>query len=249
MKELMSAHVLPLLVAAALVGCSSLETQITRPENQGTTMQLTVEVPQSSSSSGSAAPDLSANVIIEDDQGNTLDISAVQMVLDQVEFRRTSGEGCVDSTSRDDGDSCAELAVEPSVLDLPVDSDPITTQPIAVEPGTYEALEFDLHLAAPGDVDNLALLGGSVRIEGNFNGTLLQEALFDPEGEVELVLEDPIELEEGSSSGMTLTVDVASWFRAEDGTVIDPTAAAQDPELSQQVADRIMDSFSIRAGS
>lgn len=238
-----------LLVAVAVVACSSLETRITRPEDQPTSMRLRIEVPQSTSSSNSSAPSPSANVIVEDGDV-TLNITAVDIVLDQVEFRRSSGEGCVDSDDpqQDDGDSCAELAVQPTVLELPVASEPISSQAITVEPGTYEALEFDV-VVATADVDpTLAAAGASVRVRGSYDGQALDGATFAPTGEIQLELQDPIELEQGFSSGMTLTVDVASWFQ-DDSTLVDPNAAARDSALSAQVGQRILESFSIQAGT
>lgn len=238
-----------LLLAVAVVACSSLETRITRPEDQSTSMQLRIEVPQSGSSSNSRAPSPSANVIV-DDGDVTLNISAVDIVLDQVEFRRASGEGCIDSDDpeQDDGDSCAELAEQPTLVELPVATDPINSRAIVVEPGNYEALEFDV-VVATGDVDPaLAAAGASVRVRGSFDGDPLDGATFAPTGEVQLELEEPIELEEGFSSGMTLTVDVASWFQDGD-TLIDPSVAAQDSALSAQVGQRILESFSIQAGA
>lgn len=247
MKRLLWNGAPTLLLAVAAAGCSSLETSFTGPEDQPTTMQLRVEVPQSDGTSNSAVPGPSANVVVDDGESR-LTITAVQIILDQVEFRRSSGEGCVDSDdpTQDDGDSCAELAVQPVVLDLPVASDPILSEAIAVETGTYEALEFDVVEATA--ADDPTLVGVSVNVQGSIDGQALEDASFTPTGEVELLLEDPIELEQGFSSGMTLTVDVASWFQV-DGTVIDPAAAAQDDSLSAEVADRIMGSFSIRSGA
>lgn len=238
-----------LLLAVAVVACSSLETRITRPEDQPTSMQLRIEVPQSGSSSNSSAPSPSANVIVGDGS-DTLNISAVDIVLDQVEFRRASGEGCVDSDDpeQDDGDSCAELVVQPTLVELPVASGPISSQAIIVEPGDYEALEFDVVVATADVNPTLAAAGASIRVRGSFNGEALDGATFAPTGEVQLQLENPIELGEGSSSGMTLTVDVASWFQ-DEGTLIDPSAAAQDSVLSAQVEQRILESFSIEAGA
>lgn len=252
MRTPLSLRVLSSLVAVALLGCSSLETRITRPEDQPTSMRLRIEVPQpDGSSSSSVVPGPSANVIV-DDGTNTLNITAVQVVLNQVEFRRDSTEGCVDSDdpSEDDGDPCAELAVQPSVLDLPVASNPVETDALVVDPGTYEALEFDLHVANAQDVpQNLSLVGGSVRIQGSYNGSAISDALYAVSGQVELELDDPIELEDGFSSGMTLIVDVADWFRDSGGSVIDPSnAAAKDSAARAEIAERIMNSFSVEAG-
>lgn len=252
-----SLRLAPALLAVALVGCSSLETRITRPEDQPTTMEMRVEVP-GSTSDGSAAVSPSPNVVVESG-GSTLNISRVELVLNQVEFRRSDGEGCVDSEEpgQDDGDSCAEVAVQPTILELPVDRDAATTGPVVVPAGTYEGLEFDLQVATASDGNIVnqspSLVGSSLQVRGSFDdgsgGVELDSAFFSPEFQVQLDLDNPIELGEGFASSMTVTVDVASWFRLENDELVNPSVAARDTSLARQVAENIQSSFTIRAGS
>lgn len=254
MKTSLSVHVPSLLLAAALVGCSSLETSITRPEDQATTMELVVETEETTSST-SAAPDPGFNIVVSDD-ANTLSIGRATIVVRELAFRRQEGEGCVDAdgSGEPDEDSCAEIVIEPDLIDLPVDQNTISSGPLVVEPGTYDALVFDLHETREEDLNVVnqrpGLVGVSVAVAGSYNGSPLGDsAVFTPTEEFVLLLDDPIGLEEGFASGMTLSVDVASWFRDAEGTVVNPAEAAQDSALSEEVDQRILDSFSIRAGT
>lgn len=243
-----------LLLAVAVAGCSSLETKITRPEDQPTTMELRVEVPQTDGASSSAAPGPSLNVRI-DDGSNVLNIAGASIVVRELAFRRQEGGGCVDAdgSGEPDEDSCAEIIIDPDVIDLPVDQSSLSSGPLVVEPGTYDALVFRLHETREEDTSLLqqrpGLLGSSVTVAGSFDGTSLGDsAVFDPTGEIVLPLDDPIELEPGFASGMTLTVDVASWFRV-DGDVVRPDTAAADTTLARRVSENILASFSLRPGT
>lgn len=255
MKRFARNGVPALLLAVAVAGCSSLETSITRPDDQPTTMELRVEVPQPDEASSSAAPGPSLNVRI-DDGTNVLNISGATIVVREMAFRRQEGEGCVDAdgSGEPDEDSCAEIIIDPDLIDLPVDRNSLSSGPLVVEPGTYDALVFRLHETREEDINLVnerpGLVGSSVAVAGSFDGTSLGDsAVFDPTGEVVLPLDDPIELDQGFSSGMTLTVDVASWFRAEDGTVLDPAELAQDSAGRAETAERILASFAIQAGA
>lgn len=256
MKRFATARLPSLLLVVALAGCSSLETSINRPEDQPSTIELRVDVPASGPAGGaSVVPDPSANVIVTDG-GTTLNISKVELVLDQVEYRR--GGECVDSddASQDDGDECSEVFVQPTFLDLPLEGDAVTTGPILADPGTYEGLEFDVHETTEQDVSvlnrNPTLAGASVQVRGSFDdgsgGVAFAPTSFSPTGPVQLSLDTPIDLPDGGTSSMTLSVDVASWFRLESG-VVNPEVAAADTALARQVRDNIMASFSLRAGS
>lgn len=242
-----------LLLTAAVAGCSSLETSITRPDEQPTTMELRVEVPQSDEASSSAAPGPSLNVQI-DDGDNVLNITGATIVVREMAFRRQEGDGCVDAdgSGEPDEDSCAEIIIDPDVIDLPVDQPSISSGALVVEPGTYDALVFELYETRQEDLNVIDqrpdLLGSSVGVAGSFGGTSLGDsAVFNPTAEIVLPLEDPIELSEGASSGMTLTVDVASWFWDGD-TLINPSAD-QDSAMRAEVGQRILESLSIEAGA
>lgn len=242
-----------LLLAATLVGCSSLETRITRPDDQPTSMELVIEVAEATASA-SAAPDAGFNVVVEQD-GNTLNIADAEIVVRELAFRRQEGEGCVDAdgSGEPDDDSCAELVIDPDLIDLPVDQENLTSGAVVVEPGTYDALVFELHETREEDTNVLGerpgMLGSSVRVTGSYNGESLGDsAMFVPTGDVVLTLEDPIRLDEGAASAMTLTVDVASWFRV-DGDLVRPDAAAADTTLARQVSENILASFSLRPGT
>lgn len=256
MKRFATAGLPSLLLALALAGCSSLETSINRPEDQPSTIELRVDVPESGSSgSATVVPGPSANVIVTDG-GTTLNISKVELVLDQVEYRR--GGECVDSddASQDDGDDCSEVFVQPTYVDLPLEGDAVTTGPVLADPGTYEGLEFDVHETTGQDASvlqqNPTLQGASVQVRGSFDdgsgGVAFEPTSFSPTGPVQLALDVPIDLPDGGTSSMTLSVDVASWFLV-DGGLVNPEVAAADTALARQVRENVMASFSLRTGS
>ena len=245
------------LLAALLLGaCSSGELRITPPDDQPANFSLFAEVPGDQVTT-STSP---AFAVVVDDGANTLRISEARVVVNQVEFGRDSGE-CVDSNNLNDGDACSEVQQDPSlpsIITLPVEQQAVnlTPQPIGVEPGNYDRLELDLHPVTNQDGSIIAQgfrPGSSVRIRGTINGQALTDESgaaiqFGPEASLELSLGDSFPLAEGENGAITLVVDVASWFRDGDGSVIDPRDAAADPELKAVVEQNIIESMQATPG-
>lgn len=251
MKNVRVALGVTLLPVVALAGCSSFESTLVG-EDADARLDFLVEVPGGGSD---VAPDVSPSFTVEasDDAGNELVISTAELVLREVEFRRSSTDDCVDAgdPAQDDGDPCVEFLVNPALLLLPVEQGDGRAGTVSAPQGTYEALEFDLHRAEEGDTRVLEqrpeIEGGSVFVSGFYNDRAVS-ATFAPTGPVELLLADPLQLTGGAFGRLTLTVEVASWFRADDGSLVDPEAAVQDTALSREVRERILDSFSARSG-
>lgn len=243
-----------LLVAGVVAGCSSFESSITRSDGPVGLLQMVVEVPGTGSTSTSArAPDL--NVVLQGG-GDELQIQDVDIVVRQVQFRRDGAGECTDGTSpnEDDGDACAEVAVGPDVLPLPLDAGISQVGTASADSGSYGALEFEVHVTTGEDINVLEsrpnILGASVRVTGGFNDTAFQQPItFAPSGQVNLVAGNSVTVQAGSAAALTVTVDVESWFRNEDGSLLNPEVAASDDSLRAVVHDRIMSSFSIRAGT
>lgn len=236
------------LLIGALPACSSIESA----QDDEATLDFLVEVPEETTD-GSATLAPSLAVQLGDDAGNELQIRQAEIVVREVEFRRSSPEDCVDAEdpAEEDGDPCAEFLVDPALLILPVEAGEGAAGTIVVPTGTYEALKFYLHTAEEGDTRVLdarpEVEGASVFVSGIFNGRAVS-ATFAPTGELDLVLDDPLELVRQGLGRVTLTADVSSWFRAADGSLVDPEAAAGDTALSREVRERILDSFSARSG-
>lgn len=239
-----------LVGATALAACSSFEARIGGPDGPDGLLQLAAEVPGVEAPSSAMGPD--ANIILDDGE-NRLQIDQADIVLEQVEFRPQGGGECVDGSSADDGDACFEVVVNPDVLPLPLQEGIVQAGDVAADSGSYDGLEFNVHVAESGDTNVLdqrpSMVGASVRVTGAFNGVAFEEpVLLAPSGTVELTSPSPALVRPGEATAMTLTVDVASWFRNPDGSLIDPGTVADDDSLTAVVHDRILSSFSLRSG-
>jgi hypothetical protein len=82
----------------------------------------------------------------------------------------------------------------------------------------------------PGSYDELKLKIRTVRVVGTFDGQPFDVSVRINE-ELEQELEPPLVVTETGAANVTVTIDVATWFRNRDGSAIDPrnlTPAAQE---------------------
>lgn len=247
----LAALALAFVVAAS--GCSEFESRITNPNEGEPLFDVFLQVP-GGQAGGNVAADPDFSVQLDDDQGNTLSFNTGQIVVREMELGRTTGE-CVDSEAgqdEDDGDACTEVTVTPQILSLPVDRGEVQiVNRLPVEAGTYDRLEFDIHVTTAEDQQvigsNPRLQDESVQLQGAYNGSSFSVRL-DPEGPVNLDFGQTIEAEPGATSRITLIVEMDGWFRRDDGSLIDPATLADDPALEDRVEGQIMSSFSIQPG-
>lgn len=214
---------LALGVMVGLLGCES----STGP-GSGAPVSLSLMVPV-----GGAAPAAAlladGELIVSDD----LTITSVEVVLSEIEFER-AGElaGCgaeEDEVEGSDDDSCEELTLGATTLDLDLSGNVATGFTVNVEPGTYEEMEFEI-------------VGVNVgytwqTVPGTFTTTV--------DAEIEQEFPAPgLMIEAGGDYNVTLSIDVLSWFIAGDGvTVIDPGTAEAGGANAQLVRNNIEDSF------
>jgi hypothetical protein len=94
--------------------------------------------------------------------------------------------------------------------------------------GTYDKLKLDVHaveLAPSAAFDDLVRRGASVLVEGTVDG---QPFTFATRLEAELEHEGSFELG-GAAANITLNIDASQWFRAADGSRLNPLdAGARD---------------------
>ena len=182
--------------------------------------------------------------------GSTLTLTRVAMVLRDVELEQEFGE-CEDLPDVID-DDCQEFETGPFLLELPMDQTVQTAFAISDVPlGTYDELEFKVHKpedAVDGDTsfltNNPDFVDVSIRVEGDFDGTpFVYET--DLNAEQEALLSPPLVVTDGASVNVTFSVDVETWFRALDGSLIDP-ATANKGELNEGIVeDNIIASIDI----
>lgn len=179
--------------------------------------------------------------------GSTLIITRAQLVLEEVELETVQDADC-DNSGPGNDPTCHELELGPFLVDLPLSAELRTQFAVTIPPGTYREIEFDLEAADDDSGPEAVFLAAnpgfrriSVRVEGTINGRTF---VFTSglEAELERDLEPPLVI--GADGGnVTIFVDVASWFQAPGGGVIDPLAANLDAALRATVEANIRASF------
>lgn len=241
--------VLAAAVTFTATACSEFETRINRPGDDEPQFRVFFQV-----APGEADGSVAGSIQLDDGQ-NTLNLNEIQLVVREMELGRDTGP-CTDASpddQEDDGDACEELTIAPRLLAVPVDqgSVALSTGPFPVEGGTYDRLEFDLQIATSEDGDivggNPQLAEESVLIRGAYNGAPFA-ATVDPERDFQLAFPQPIDTEAGEVSRVTLQVSLADWFRAEDGSLIDPRELESSPALEDRIEGQITSSFTMLLG-
>lgn len=163
------------------------------------------------------------------DGTNTLVIDQVQLVLREIELKRTQA-GAI-SCGEPGSDICEKLELGPVLLDLPLGGAGGAARGFTatVAPGSYDEVEFEIH--KPSRDDDATFLqahpgfdGVSVKVTGSFNG---QAFTFtsDLDAEEEVELSPPLVTAESSATELTLFVDLDRWFRSESNALVDPASA------------------------
>jgi hypothetical protein len=241
---------LTIIVAAGTLACSdSTSPAAGRP----------VSVSFSTAASSAAAPARIATLGASRDVAaapatDALVITKVQLVVARMELKR-SGATCggVVATGDDEVDEheCPELQVAPSVVEVPVNGTVVSPFTVNIPAGSYSALEAKIR-PVRADNDHGAgsttfltahpeLNGVSVVVEGTFNGTAFTykgapRAEFEREFNPPLVVDD-------KPLNVTVNLDLASWFKTQSGTAIDPSTANTGGANAAIVAENIRRSF------
>ncbi len=195
--------------------------------------------------SASPAPGLfAAGYELTDGLGNTLVITSAELVLREIEFERVDAPDCDLAVEED---ACEDFEVGPYLVALPLDGSVSLEITAAIDTGTYDEIEFDIHKVSDGDPANDEFLAAnpdfadiSIRVMGTYNGVAF-EYTSDLNEEQEIELTSPLVVTpESGAVNATLIVDLDTWFRLPiAGDLIDPS----DPSYENQVKDNIRDSL------
>lgn len=177
-------------------------------------------------------------------------ITRAQVVFSKTELER-AGASCAAATPNDDHD-CPDIKGGPMLVDLPVDAATRTALTVSIPAGTYDEFEgkidaIDSETEGPGN-DAAAFLaanpqfrGVSIRVEGTYNG---QPFVYTSNVETQLELHFvPALVIDGATGNVTVHVDLGSWFRAADGSRIDPSTANAGGANRSIVEENIKRSF------
>ena len=199
--------------------------------------------------SGTAAPGGPSAVIITDGSGRVLDVTQIQVVLEEVELKRADHDEC------DDDDACEYFEIGPVLVDLPVEGGVISPFDVAIPADTYEELELEIDDA--GDDSTSAQFfaanpgwpqDASIRVVGTFDandgaGPQPFDVYIEVEVEIERELVPPLVVTDSAQDvNVTVQIDVAHWLM-ENGSLIDPRDLPGDDNLQDIVEDNIEESF------
>ena len=123
----------------------------------------------------------------------------------------------------DDEEGCAVVKVGPLTADLPLDATTALVLDALVPAGTYKGVMVQL---------------GGVMVSGTFTDTLAMSHPFNftsrGRAAIHIMFPAPITVGPGTSN-VTITVDVASWFKNSSGAVLDPADPANAVIISRNV--------------
>ncbi|MDH3495592.1 MAG: hypothetical protein OER21_02410 [Gemmatimonadota bacterium] len=198
---------------------------------------------------GSGAAPLFSSTGVADDVftsgSDVLVISQAQVVLREIELKRENNDVCDAGMNDDDG--CEEFETGPMLVNLPLGGAVTTEVTIAIEPGTYDRIDFEVHKTeGSGDAAFIAANpqfdGLSIRVEGTWNGTtFVYTSDLDVEQENRLV--QPLLIDAAGPTNVTLRVDLSTWFRNQSGVLVDPASANKGGANESIVKENVKNSF------
>ena len=214
--------------------------------------QPAAPVPSAALSGAAAAPVVTATgdstlIVLGND---SVIVRSAQIVLRKVELKRSDVASCDAIAGNDD---CEEFETGATLVSLPLGSAVIAQQvSVAVPPGTFSALEFEIH--KPSSSDDAAFIAAnpdfatiSIRVMGTYSqaGTRSQFTFTsDVNQSQESVLPSGVTVKEGQTLNVTLRADLSGWFlNGAKTALVDPASANPGQPNESVVANNIQNSF------
>jgi len=181
---------------------------------------------------------------------DTVIVRSVELVLRQVELKRSDVTAC--DAVMDNGD-CEEFETGATLVSLPLGSSAIATEvTVAAPPGTYNALEFEIH--KPSSSEDAAFIAAhpdfatiSIKVTGTYSqaGTRSDFTFTsDVDQSQESSLVPPVTVQEGQSLNVTLRVDISGWYLNDTKTaLVDPASANKGGPNESIASNNIQNSF------
>lgn len=157
-----------------------------------------------------------------------LELTKVEIVVREIELKRADVADCQVEPKPD---GCEEFEAGPIAVSLSLDGSTQHAVSVAIEPGLYNEVEFDVHKVTD-DAQDAAfrdarpdLVGKSVVATGTYGGVpFTYETDLDVEQELDLI--PPFEVTDGATTqNVTVRVDVSTWFLDGSGNEINPADA------------------------
>ena len=190
-----------------------------------------------------------AGVIVSDAAGRTLEVTQVQVVMEELELDRQLDDDC------NDVDACEKFETGPVLIDLPVDGGVISPFDVPIPADTYDELELEIDDASDDSTSAQFFTAhptwpqdASIRVVGTFDandgaGPQPFDVYLEIEAEIERELVPPLVVTDSAQDvNVTVEIDVAAWFR-DAGGLIDPRALATNDDMLDMLENRIEETF------
>ncbi len=239
-----------LTVASALGACAS--DMLTPPNALPAPVNVSIATsaaPLASFSRSGASFDVvpASGSLIVVSGNDTLQLDSVNVVFTRIVLYRAADAAC-GSDGHDDGadHDCAELKSGPILVSLPLTAGAQTLFSVPAPSGTYTGMKLRTHKPNRADsgpntqaflVQHPEYENRSIRVVGKFRGTPFVWT-GDPEAQLEQAFVPSLTVSDGSGLNLTLKIDVASWFKAPGGALLDPRTTSYP-----QIADNIKQSL------
>lgn len=168
---------------------------------------------------------------------DTVKLDSVSMVVRKLVLARAADTSCAAEDHDDEADAeCDPLKAGPVLVSIPLDTGVKQVFTVPVPKGSYTGIGLLVHRLRSDSTDTAAVAflkahpefdSASVRVVGSYDGKP-----FTWTGRPSFVLHErfnpPVAIGDTSGLNFTMNVDVSSWFRNYDGSLIDPSTATPD---------------------
>ncbi|HET6579588.1 MAG TPA: hypothetical protein VFG66_14805 [Gemmatimonadales bacterium] len=189
--------------------------------------------------------------------GDQIVIDQVELVLRKIRFEGIGAGACEGGGTGVSGEAeeCGEFRAGPELFDLPLGEGVLQTFTATVPVGAYREVQFQIHRPTDENGDAAFLAGhpdfggASIRVTGTYqragDPTVVPFTYVSDLTEVlNVALAQPIEVAEGQTLALTLSIDLSGWFTNVGGTgLVDPAQALDGQPLETMVEQNIRSSF------
>ncbi|MEO5800294.1 MAG: hypothetical protein ABIZ70_07270 [Gemmatimonadales bacterium] len=233
-----------LLLAAAAAGCSS-----TGSSDLGGNGRVAVRLsttPMTTSGSSLLTPGITVTL-----GSDVVIVDGVQLVARKIKLQRADGtcptpvvedaQGSGSDADEGDTEECPNVRLGPMLLSPPLGEGVDGTFSVDLPAGSYHELQMQIHKPTSSSKDaaflaaNPGFAGTSIKVTGTFNGVpfVFTTSLT---AEIEVPFLQDVVVVGGTTTSLTLQLDVRSWFKAQGGlALLNPgTLTQQDRQRVEQ---------------
>ncbi len=214
MNRLITSIALLLFAGYMFTGCDATDPGL----DDAGTVQLQMAVNTSNAS---------AKQLLAHQQNGGLVIEEVKLFIEEMELESVENDSL-------------DFEIENFIVNLPLDGSPLVLANQVVPAGIYD--EFELEIEKPDDKDLVVNDSDfqdetgeySVVVKGIFNG---EEFMFrsSEDFEIDIDLNPPLVIEEGTSTVLLISIDVYSWFMGPNGEELDPKDPANTERINENI--------------